>query len=224
MVQQHRQVRIAWASKNNHLPQKETSTCKVSQLPKKSVSSQAIEHEQITILRKRKIMNTIVLVGILMGFLVFLSGPLIISLVVPYVPPLYLIVASVLCCLNSLVNPFIYCWKLPDLREALKSFFGKVFCCLWVLFAFSFCYMYWTLVRAWTRVYRVLVLDLLGFFFISIRFINTKMSSFILRDYRQTLAAKVRKTQLFAHLSCLSLWMYFTLCVCVHMSNFFRRP
>lgn len=167
MVQQHRQVRIAWESKNNHLPQKETSTCKVSQLPKKSVSSQAIEHEQITILRKRKIMNTIVLVGILMGFLVFLSGPLIISLVVPYVPPLYLIVASVLCCLNSLVNPFIYCWKLPDLREALKSFFGKVFCCLWVLFAFSFCYMYWTLVRARTRVYRVLVLDLLGFFFIS---------------------------------------------------------
>lgn len=165
MVQQHRQVRIAWAqSKNNHLPQKETSTCKVSQLPKKSVSSQAIEHEQITILRKRKIMNTIVLVGILMGFLVILSGPLIISLVVPFVPPLYLIVASVLCCLNSLVNPFIYCWKLPDLREALKSFFGKVFCCLWVLFAFSFCYMYWTLVRAWTRVYRVLVLDLLVFF------------------------------------------------------------
>lgn len=223
MVQQHRQVRIAWESKNNHLPQKETSTCKVSQLPKKSVSSQAIEHEQITILRKRKIMNTIVLVGILMGFLVILSGPLIISLVVPFVPPLYLIVASVLCCLNSLVNPFIYCWKLPDLREALKSFFGKVFCCLWVLFAFSFCYMYWTLVRAWTRVYRVLVLDLLVF---SFRFINTKMSSFILRDYRQTLAAKVRKTQLFAHLSCLSLWMYITyifVCVCTHV-EFFQTP
>lgn len=129
-VQQHRQIRIAWECKNTPLQQKETLSRKVSQTPKKPVSLQAMEHGQIATLRKRKIMNTFVLTGILMGFLVFLSGPLIISLVVPYVPPLYLVVASVLCSLNSLMNPFIYCWKLPDLREALKSFFGKVFCCL----------------------------------------------------------------------------------------------
>lgn len=96
---------------------------------KNSVSSQATEHGQITTLRKKKIMNTFVLVGILMSFLIFLSGPLIVSLVIPYVPPLYLAVASGLCCLNSVVNPFIYCWKIHDLREALKTFLRKVFCC-----------------------------------------------------------------------------------------------
>jgi hypothetical protein len=87
------------------------------------------QHSQIAALRKKKIKSTLVLVGILMALLIFLSGPLIISLVLPDLPLEYMAIASGLCCLNSLINPIIYCWKIPEVKDSLKKFLSKIFRC-----------------------------------------------------------------------------------------------
>jgi hypothetical protein len=87
------------------------------------------QHAQIAALRRKKIMNTIVLVGILMGFLIFLSGPLIISLFFPDLPLSYKNISAGLCGFNSLINPFIYCWKIPEVKDALIQSLRKVFRC-----------------------------------------------------------------------------------------------
>jgi hypothetical protein len=88
------------------------------------------QHAQIAALRRKKIVNTIVLVGILMLFLIFLSGPLILSFVIPDLPFVYLNIAAGLCGLNSLINPFIYCWKMPEVKDAILQYLRKVFRCL----------------------------------------------------------------------------------------------
>jgi hypothetical protein len=87
------------------------------------------QHAQMEAIRRKKIVNTVVLVGILLAFFILLSGPLIISPVFPELPPVYVTIATGLCFLNSLTNPFVYCWKLPEVKDALIQFFRKVFRC-----------------------------------------------------------------------------------------------
>ena len=40
-------------------------------------------------------------------------------------------IANTLVYLNSTLNPFLYCWKISEVRQAVKQTIRQALCCLW---------------------------------------------------------------------------------------------
>jgi hypothetical protein len=127
-----RELRVAWSRQDEDLSAAQSTSAR--SLPSASEYAQKqpniiTQYSQIAVLRRKKVMNTIVLVGILMVFAVFLSTPVTICFTFPGVPAIYITITAGLWCLNSLINPLMYCWKIPEVRDAVTELLRKVFRC-----------------------------------------------------------------------------------------------
>lgn len=72
--------------------------------------------------RRRKVNETMFLVGLLILVLLVLTGPLIVAILMDH-SSRFLRFSYCICTINSLVNPFIYLRKLGNVRNCLKSTF-----------------------------------------------------------------------------------------------------
>lgn len=72
--------------------------------------------------RHKKVKNTLLLVGLLITFLFVLTGPLMIAVWIDDSSQ-FLRISFCVCTINSLANPFIYLWKLTNVRNFVKSAF-----------------------------------------------------------------------------------------------------
>jgi hypothetical protein len=85
------------------------------------------QSNKIVTLRHKKLVSTLQLVGLLITALVIFSGPLAVTLSwFDTVPPKIRGVVYGLFCINSMLNPFLYMWKLVDVRMMVKS---ALYCC-----------------------------------------------------------------------------------------------
>lgn len=72
--------------------------------------------------RHKKVKGTLTLVGILITVLIVLTGPLMVFFW-GIGSTILLRLSFCICSINSLVNPFIYMWKLPSVRKYIESKF-----------------------------------------------------------------------------------------------------
>jgi hypothetical protein len=76
--------------------------------------------------KRKKVVSTLQLVGLLITALVIFTGPFVVALLWSESFPIQISrVFFICCCINSVLNPFIYVWKLVDIREKVKS----ILCC-----------------------------------------------------------------------------------------------
>ena len=52
-------------------------------------------------------------------------------------------IADVLVYFNSTLNPFLYCWRISEVRQAMKQTIRQALCCPWSLTISSFTRSYW---------------------------------------------------------------------------------
>lgn len=72
--------------------------------------------------RHKKVKDTLLLVGLLITVLFVLTGPLMIAVWIDDSSQ-FLRISFCVCTINSLANPFIYLWKLTNVRNFVKSAF-----------------------------------------------------------------------------------------------------
>jgi hypothetical protein len=77
--------------------------------------------------RRRRVFESLKVIGIILLLLVLLTGPsvvLVFMTVFNFEPPVIsFAIAAALCFINSVLNPFIYGWKIDPLREEIKLIF-----------------------------------------------------------------------------------------------------
>lgn len=85
-------------------------------------TTQSTYHSQFVRNRRRKVNETMFLVGSLILVLLVLTGPLIVAILIDD-SSRFLRFSFCICTINSLVNPFIYLRKLGNVRDYFKSTF-----------------------------------------------------------------------------------------------------
>jgi hypothetical protein len=91
-----------------------------------SVEGQGRPNVQLAMIKRKKVISTLQLVGLLITVFLLFSGPLVITL--SWFDTFSSRIRGILFTLfgiNSALNPFIYVWKLVDIREMVK----KTLCC-----------------------------------------------------------------------------------------------
>lgn len=82
---------------------------------------------QITEVGKKKVFESLKTVGIILGLLILLTGPFILvtSLTAFDIEPSHttIFIVCVLTSINSVINPFVYSWKIDSLRKEFKLLF-----------------------------------------------------------------------------------------------------
>jgi hypothetical protein len=84
-------------------------------------------NDKVSQKRKRKVFESLKVIGIILLLLVLLTGPFVVLMymtIFNFEPPLMSVpVHAGLSFLNSALNPFIYGWKIDPLREEIKLLF-----------------------------------------------------------------------------------------------------
>jgi hypothetical protein len=85
----------------------------------------AIENNTSTAeIRKRKMYESLKVVGIVIAILILFTSPFVIFVLLNLgTSHSTIVVVSSLACLNSALNPFVYCWKIESVRKEFKLFF-----------------------------------------------------------------------------------------------------
>ena len=97
------------------------------------IEKSSLEHNysdnrlQITEVGKKKVFESLKIVGIILGLIILLTGPFILvtSLTAFDIEPSHttIFIVCVLTSLNSVINPFVYSWKIDSLRKEFKLLF-----------------------------------------------------------------------------------------------------
>ena len=98
------------------------------------VQQQPSQPNQLNMARYRKAVNSALWVQLAL-VVCYLPGG-IISVLIPYSGPssshfIAFGMASVLVSFNSILNPFLYCWKISEVRQAVKQTIRQALCCPW---------------------------------------------------------------------------------------------
>lgn len=96
----------------------------IFEVKKQYMNVSGIASSQIDAKKKKTVIKSMKLVGMILLALFILSGPLIFSVSYGNIPSLH-VAAFTAASLNSFVNPFIYCSRIKSLQNEIKSFF----CC-----------------------------------------------------------------------------------------------
>lgn len=108
--------------------QDSTSGCQSNSLGRKEVMTQSsLTHQIMSSTKKKKLTNTIVLVGLLLGCHTLLTAPFFISLLFPETPNTLIVISACLCGINSIINPILYCMKIESVRCIVRN----IFSCKW---------------------------------------------------------------------------------------------
>lgn len=89
------------------------------------ITQSPLTHQNMSATKKKKLTNTIVLVGLLLGCHTLLTAPFFISFIYPETPNTLIVVSACLCGINSIINPILYCMKIQSVRCIVKNIFSR---------------------------------------------------------------------------------------------------